>query len=214
MNSGIYAQLSVSDVEGCPAAAISEEFEVESVVAERRTASAGGGVVGEVTLEHASDAAPDPEAAERVFTDDAQSVYRFANEGEDCPCRRVPDHGCPVREIRATGGSLVLSFVAPDVETLRSIVADLQSCCAAVSVRRLTRSTPDEGRTLLFVNRSAFTDRQYEVLRTAHEMGYFAHPKRADSADVAAALDISVATFSEHLSVAQRKLLDQLFAVA
>ncbi|MFC6724570.1 helix-turn-helix domain-containing protein, partial [Halobium palmae] len=104
-------------------------------------------------------------------------------------------------------------FVACDLPTLRSIVADLRSCCGDVRLQRLTRSAPDDRRTLLFVDRTAFTDRQYEVLRTAHEMGYFAQPKEADSADVAAALDISVPTFSEHLSVAQEKLLEQLLAV-
>jgi hypothetical protein len=63
------------------------------------------------------------------------------------------------------------------------------------------------------VDRTAFTDRQCEVLRTAHEMGYFDRPRESDSATVAAALGVSTATFSEHLSAAQDTLLDQLLAV-
>ncbi len=213
MDSGINAQVAVSGVEGCPVDALGGEYEVESVVTDRRTAAAGGGVVGEITLDTAAGSASPPPEADRVFTDDAQSVYRFTNRRGDCPCGRIPDHGCPVREVRADPESLSLSFVAPDLETVKNIVADLRSCCASVRVRRLTRSTPADGRSLLFVDRTAFTDRQYEVLRTAHEMGYFARPKRADSADVADELDISAATFSEHLAVAQEKLLDQLLGL-
>lgn len=209
MGSGIHAQVAVSDVEGCPVAAMSETFEVESVVTDRR--SADGGIVGEATLARTDGTEPAPDGAERLFSGDERSVYRFTNGADDCPCGRVPDHGCPVRDVRADSGSLVLSFVAPDAETLRSIVADLRSRCT-VRVRRLTRSAPDEERALLLVDRDAFTDRQYEVLRTAHEMGYFTQPKEADSADVAAALDISPSTFSEHLAVTQEKLLDQLLA--
>ena len=210
MDSGINAQVAVSGVEGCPVDSIGEECEVTSVVTDRRTAAAGGGVVGEVTLDTAAGTESPPAGAERVFADDGQSVYRFTNGSGDCPCGRIPDHGCPVREVRADSASLSLSFVAPDLKTVKSIVADLRSCCASVRIRRLTRTTPEDGPALLFVDRTAFTDRQYEVLRTAHEMGYFARPKRADSTDVADELGISATTFSEHLAVAQEKLLDRL----
>jgi predicted DNA binding protein len=43
-------------------------------------------------------------------------------------------------------------------------------------------------------------------------MGYFETPKRVGNADVAERLGIAGPTFSEHLAVAQRKLLDQLLA--
>ena len=210
MDSGVNAEVAVSGVESCPVDALDGACEVESVVTDRRTAAAGGGVVGEVTLDTASGPESPPARADRVFADGERSTYRFTNPSADCPCGRIPDHGCPVHEVRADAGWLSLSFVAPDLETLRSIVADLRSCCASVRLRRLTRSTSEDSRALLFVDRTALTDRQYEALRTAHEMGYFARPKQADSADVADELGVSPATFSEHLAVAQEKLLDQL----
>lgn len=174
-----------------------------------------GRVVGEVTLVRSDGpgSAPDPPTADHVFSDGSRSVYRFNSASDDCPCGKLPRHGCPVRDVRADSGSLLLSFVASDLETLRDVVADLRTCCETVRVRRLTRSAPDDRRSLLVIDRTAFTDRQYEVLRTAHEMGYFALPRESDAAEVAAALGVSTATFSEHLSVAQRKLLDQLLAV-
>ncbi|WP_117595496.1 MULTISPECIES: helix-turn-helix domain-containing protein [Haloprofundus] len=212
MDGGIHAQVVVNGVEGCPAASMSETLEIESVTVDRRSELRGGAVVGDVTVGETAAEEETPESVERVFADETRSVYRFENPAGDCPCGRLPDHDCPVREVRADSGSLSLSFIAPDVQTLQSIVADLQSCCDTVRVQRLTQSTSSARRRLLFVNRQAFTDRQYEVLRTAHEMGYFARPKRADSATVAAELGISVATFSEHLAVTQEKLLDQLLA--
>jgi predicted DNA binding protein len=54
------------------------------------------------------------------------------------------------------------------------------------------------------------TDRQREVLRTAHEMGYFEYPRGANAGEVATALDIEPSTFTEHLNAAQSKLLDEL----
>ncbi|MFC6826577.1 helix-turn-helix domain-containing protein [Halopelagius fulvigenes] len=210
---GVHAELEVGGVTGCPVAPMSEDFEVESVVTDRQAASRGGSVVGEVTVRRAEDDPPVPEEAERVFGDDSRSVFRFTAAGEDCPCGRVPDHGCPVRSIDADGRTVAVSFVAPDVETVRRVVSDLRARCDTVGVRRLVRSDPEGGDSLVLVDRSAFTDRQYEVLSTAHEMGYFERPKEADSADVASALGVSVSTFTEHLAVAQSKLLNQILGV-
>ncbi len=205
MASGIHVELSAEGIDACPATALSREATVESIAVAGR---AGGGAVGEATVSDPADVGTAD--AEAVFSDGPRSVYRFESDGE-CPCTRLPEHGCPIRDVRAEAGTLRLTFIAPDVEAVRAIVADLRSCCETVRIRRLTRSSPGtDERTLVVVDRSAFTDRQYEVLETAHEMGYFARPKTATAADVAAALDISPGTFSEHLSTTQSKLLDQV----
>jgi predicted DNA binding protein len=41
-------------------------------------------------------------------------------------------------------------------------------------------------------------------------MGYFNHPRDANATAVAEDLDISPATFAEHLALAQSKLLDSI----
>ena len=80
-----------------------------------------------------------------------------------------------------------------------------------LDVRRLLRSRSSvSDRSLVFVDRSELTDRQREVLETAHEMGYFEHPKGANAGEVAAALGITTSTFTEHLSAAQKKLLGSI----
>lgn len=209
MDCGIHVQLSVDGIETCPVTALSTEVAVESIVSGGR--HAGDGAVGEATVTDPPDRTSVPDGVKNVFTDGSRSVYRFEADG-DCPCTRLPAHGCPIRDMHAEAGTLHVSFIVPCVETIRTIVTDLRASCETVRVHRLTRSAPDDERTLALVDRSAFTDRQYEVLRTAHEMGYFERPKEATSADVAAALGISVATFSEHLATTQTKLLDQLLA--
>lgn len=219
MDRGIHVQLEVGGVSGCPVSSLSEQAELDSIVTSRQATPDGSSVVGEFTLSNAADGNgdgdenPAADVADVVFSDGTDSVYRYTTDGDDCPCGRLPSHGCPIRNVYADSGTVVVSFIAPDVETLQTVVTDLQSCCETVTVRRLTRSEADERQSLLVVDRTEFTDRQYEVLQTAHEMGYFAQPKEATSADVAERLDIAVPTFSEHLAVSQQKLLDQLLAV-
>lgn len=211
MVSGIHVQLAVSDADGCPVSSISEEFEIESLSVAQHATRTATEVVGELTVDRSDDTGTEPEAAEEVFVDETKSVYRYTHDNE-CPCQRVPSHGCPVRTLRADSGRLVVSFIAPDLETLRGVVTDLRSCCEGVTVNRLTRSAATDERSLLFVDRTAFTDRQYEALETAHEMGYFDSPKGTTAEEVATEIGISVATFLEHLSVAQTKLLDQILS--
>lgn len=109
------------------------------------------------------------------------------------------------------GEALVVTFFAANVEVLQDVITELEECFDTVAVKRLLRSDPDESTDdLVFVDRSALTDRQREVLTVAHEMGYFAYPREANAERVAAPLDITVSTFTEHLVAAQSKLMDAI----
>lgn len=149
-----------------------------------------------------------PEEMEELFEYGDGSVYRFDREGGiGCPCERVEAFDCPVVDVQTRDGALFLTFHAPDVETLRDVVAALRESSGSVDVRRLLQSSTDESRDLVLVERGQLTDRQREVLETAHEMGYFDHPRRANKGEVAAELGITTSTFSEHLAMAQKKLM-------
>lgn len=211
MESGIHVQIQAADIESCPVTSVAEDVPIESVITDLTPTDDGVGVIGEMTARTPDGSSSTPDSATEVFSDGSRSVYRFDNADGSCPCSRIPQHGCPIRSLRSVSGALELGFVVSDLRTLKGILSDLQSRCGSVEVRQLVRSTPDGEGELLFVDRSAFTDRQYEVLRTAHEMGYFARPRGSTSTDVAAELDISTSTFGEHLSAAQSKLLDQIF---
>jgi predicted DNA binding protein len=62
------------------------------------------------------------------------------------------------------------------------------------------------------VLRAHLTDRQWEVLVTAFERGYFEQPRRRTGEEIAAELGISSATFSQHLRAAQRAMLRVVLA--
>ena len=147
-----------------------------------------------------------------VFAYGSSSVYRFERElGRGCPCEVVEEFDCPVTDVRADGSSLYLTFHAPDMQGLQAIIGELQARYDAIDVQRLLQSQQDHAeQNLVFVDRSTLTDRQLEVLETAHRMGYFEHPKQANAGEVADELDITSTTFTEHLAAAQTKLLDAI----
>ena len=213
MASGIHVKLEVDDTGACPISRITESVEIQSLTVGQYDPSADA-TVGEFTVTDADEDAIESSLATEVYTDSSTSVYRYTQQAGDCPCLSLPDHGCPVRAVRATQGRLLLSFIVPTLETLKDIVTDVRSDHDGVTVRCLTRSATETDRcSLVSIDRSQFTDRQYDVLETAHEMGYFDAPKRANSEDIASELGIAVPTFLEHLSRAQTTLLDQVLEV-
>jgi len=204
MASGLRAELRVTDPPSCQVAAASEGDDAANGVT--WGGAAGATVTEELTM--AADA--DPEGMTPVFSDGDRSVYRFERPAEQsCVCEVIERFGSPIRDVRAEDGTLLLSFYASDVATLREVVDALRETADGVSLERLTRS--DEAGAdgdLVLVDRAALTDRQHEVLATAHELGYFERPRGANATEVAAELEISRSTFAEHLASAQSKLLD------
>jgi predicted DNA binding protein len=218
MGSGIRVELKVDPDGTCPVTQAATSAGASTFSVSRTVDPSGtGSVTEEFMLEDGPEAAADgPSAAdvdeelESVFTYGSKTVYRFTREqGRGCPCESVEEFDCPVVDVRARDGGLYLVFHAADMAALQGIISTLRERYPSVDIRRLLRSTGDRGdHDLVFVDRGSLTDRQREVLERAHEMGYFDHPKGANAGDVADALDISRATFSEHLAAAQRKLLD------
>jgi predicted DNA binding protein len=203
MASGLRAELRVTDPPSCQVAAASEGNDPATGVS-------WGGDGATVTEELTMSADADPEGMTSVFSDGDRSVYRFERPAEQaCVCEVIERFGSPIRDVRAEDGTLLLSFYASDVATLREVVDALRETADGVSLERLTRSADaDADGDLVLVDRAALTDRQHEVLATAHELGYFERPRGANATEVAAELGISRSTFAEHLASAQSKLLD------
>ena len=82
-------------------------------------------------------------------------------------------------------------------EDLRAMIEDFKRIGAVTlgKVKRFNEST------------ARLTDRQYEVVERALEEGYFEWPREIDSEAMAETMEISRATFLEHLRKAQAKLL-------
>jgi len=164
--------------------------------------------------EHLDEEAGDSDAEEmrmnEVFSYGSETVYRFSREkGRGCACERVEGFGYPVVDTHTRDGDLFLTFHVPDTEALKGVMNRLGERYPDVEVRRLIRSETgeNEARDLVLVDRSELTRKQEEALRTAHEMGYFEHPKGANAGEVADELGVSTSTFTEHLAAAQRKVM-------
>ncbi|ELZ04810.1 bacterio-opsin activator HTH domain-containing protein [Natrialba chahannaoensis JCM 10990] len=224
MSTGIRATLMVEDPDDCPAAQLSAEEGMSSrSISKSVDPSTGETVTEELLVEDSShaestvivSASNDDASADNLqvlFSDGSQTVYRFTREfGRGCPCECVERFDAPVVDVHTDDGALVLVFHVPSTDVLQQIVGKLQERYADVTVQRLVQARPDSSeQDLVFVDRSALTARQREVLETANELGYFEYPKRANATEVADALEITSSTFTEHLAAAQRTLLDSV----
>jgi len=205
--SGLQVAMAVDAPQGCRPAALSAESDdsIESIT------WGASGDTDTATEEFAASSELDDEAVSPVFGTGSSTRYRFEREADGtCVCEIVEHADCPLTDVRAEHGQLHITFYAPDVETVRAIVSDLREQYDRVHLQHLRQSGDPDGEALVVVDKSRLTDRQQEVLETAYEEGYFEHPKEANASELADRLSISLSTFTEHLAIAQSKLLDSL----
>jgi len=208
MDDSILARVAVQESEACPVASLAVDGEVQAVSHGQQY---DGSVPIDITVRDTNQEVPNGDV---VFSHGSETVYRVEREAEQgCACEQIQRQGCPVRDVSTDGNSLLVSFIADDLDALRSVVNDLQSREFDVSIRSLCRSGDQGDSKPMVVDAHDLTTRQREVLQTAHEMGYFERPKGANAKEVAGELDIAPATFSEHLAAAQTKLLDAVLGM-
>lgn len=209
---GIRAEIRIGSPSDCPIAEVSEKCGAQSRSVSKSTSLYSPVVTEEVMFDSsgvdAEDVGSDDEM-EEVFSYGSKSVYRFSREqGRGCACECVESFGFPVVDTHTRDGDLFLTFHAPDIEALKRVMNKLKERYPDVEIKRLIRSKEeDTGDSLVLVDRSELTKKQEEALRTAHEMGYFEHPKGANAGEVAEELGVSTSTFTEHLAAAQRKIM-------
>lgn len=209
---GIRAEIRVDPDGSCPVVeAATDRGSSSQTIVRSTTGSADDRVTEEFMLE----SGPKPETSvdlTEAFEYGSKTMYRFSRDrGWGCPCETVEQFDCPIVDLRARGRSLYFVFHAVDMESLQATILALRERYPGIDVCRLLRREHDASEeSPVFLDRSRLTDRQREVLETAHGMGYFDHPKGANAGEVAEALDITAATFSEHLAAAQSKLLDAI----
>ncbi len=204
--SGLRAELSIDDLDGCPVAAASAA--VPDPIGGVNWADAGD----ETVEQFVASEDPDHADCDEVFAYDDSAVYEFSRDAEaPCFCETVERHLGPVADVQAHDGTLHVTVHATDVASLRDLLSRLTDRYGAVSLEYLVRTGEGKGDApVVPVDLGHLTDRQREVLRTAHDMGYFEYPRDSNATAVSAALDIEPSTFSEHLAAAQGKLMDQL----
>lgn len=140
---------------------------------------------------------------------------RFEARLADAPFASVVSaHGGYFKEARLVDGDLLVRVhLAPGAEIQR-LIDDLRESYPGVEpvTRRqktVRRRTAERFATTLDAE---LTDRQRAALEAGYAAGFFEWPRDSSGEDVADALDISPATFHQHVRTAERKLLDELFA--
>lgn len=205
----VFAEVKIRDPSLCQVATTSESTTAVTSVSRTGLANHEGYVTEHLEM---ADVPPDANIPAKPV-DEANGVFSLHRpSGQGCACELIERHGSPIHTIYADDGQLSLTFYAEDLQTVRQAIADLKDVSDGIHLKRLYQSDDESSRDLVYIDRGLFTERQREVLRTAHEMGYFAHPKESNAGEVAASLDIATTTFVEHLSTAQSKLLDHLLA--
>lgn len=204
--SGIRAELAVDDPAACPVAGVSAS--IDEPVREVRWSGAEGDTVEQFAVEGTLDEGD----FEKVFNYGERTVYEFdRKESAPCFCEMIEERLGPVADVVAREGTLHVTVHAGDVAGLRELVRDLSSTFGDVRLEYLVQAGADgSGAEVLPVDMDLLTDRQREVVDTAYEMGYFTYPRESNATAVANALGIEPSTFSEHLAVAQGKLLGEL----
>jgi hypothetical protein len=229
--SGVRAELEVPAPRSCPVAQLSADADADlrDVTWTRTPAETEDEGEGGVNEQFRSDAdlegvavdgrePGDPDGTdagrrvEPLFERSDGTVYRIRRDRGECVCTAVESLGVPVHEVRACDGGLVLTVYLAAVAELRDVVDRVRDGFGDVRVRRLAHADGEGDPTdVVPVDRGVLTDRQTEVLRTAHAMGYFEHPRESNATEVAEALGVCPSTLVEHLSTALGKLLEEVF---
>jgi len=210
MPSGIRAKVEFDTPDICPIVELSAAAEttIDSVVTNVCSSDCTESVT-EFSVNSAGDLEVDMTP---VFSQGSTDRYRLTHgDGVDCPCECLGQFGCPVARYVAQDGTLTIVFHAADYDELQAVIGELRDQFPEVDIKRFVQS-PDGGESQdsVFVDRSKLTQRQLEILETAHEKGYFDRPRRSNATEIAAELDINPSTFREHLIAAESKILEDL----
>lgn len=141
-------------------------------------------------------------------------LFEFVVAGH-CPAYELAERGGLPREVRGDDGEGTIVIEIPAQYDPPSVIATFldEYPSAEIAAKREKESVAPRFTRNGFhqVLANQLTERQREVLSTAFEAGYYDWPRRATGEEVAAELDISSATFCEHIHTAERKLFGILF---
>ena len=98
-------------------------------------------------------------------------------------------------------GTIVQRIISKDRETVRQAMAKVEALGHEVTLEKLTTLEPD-----MFL-----TGYQEDVLLIAYERGYFDSPRKTDLKELSQLFGVSIATMSEILRKAQRKVMAEHF---
>ncbi|WP_336338482.1 GAF domain-containing protein [Haloarcula brevis] len=164
-------------------------------------------------LQACSDALPRIRRLECLTNTEETSLFEATVSGTQLALTVAEQGGAPQR-ILSDGQRLEIQLEVPQTVDIRQLVSELRRSCPDIElVSRRERERGVQTRESFHSELTAqLTPRQFEVLLAAFYSGFYQSPRDKTGQEIADTLDISQPTFSHHLRVAVRKLLEQLFS--
>ncbi|KTG29606.1 bacterio-opsin activator domain-containing protein [Haloferax profundi] len=127
----------------------------------------------------------------------------------------VADAGGRLVDLEADETGSRFTVVVPDRSVGRALLDDLRQAATGVELRavRDQSAPPQTPREFVGSVGAELTDRQHTALQLAYLGGFFEWPHGVTGDELAEAMDVSRATFHQHLRAAERKLVTQFFEV-
>ena len=152
------------------------------------------------------------ETAQHVYSYEDRSLFRLSIDDRSIVAT-LAQYGAEIGSLSIEGSSGQLLAHVASSNDIRTVVDALQTTyddLTLIAQRERDRDVKTEAgfRKQLA---AALTDRQREAARTAHFAGFFDWPREHTGEEVAAMMDISQTTFTQHLRAAEHKLFSALF---
>ena len=125
----------------------------------------------------------------------------------------VATHNGRVKSARFDAGTFRLVIELPQRSESSQLIERVQSIYPGadfVAQRTTQREAPSMPTPRVL--ETSLTDRQREVLEVAYRAGFFDWPRTSTGEEIAEQLDISPATFTQHLRAAEQKFFDAVFS--
>ncbi|EMA27147.1 GAF domain-containing protein [Haloarcula japonica] len=164
-------------------------------------------------LQACLDTLPRIERLECLTDTEDTSLFEATVSGTQLALTVAEQGGAP-QLIQSNGKTLEIQLEVPQTVDIRQLIAELRRSCPDIElVGRHKRERGVQTRESFHSELTAqLTPRQFEVLLAAFYSGFYQSPRDKTGQEIADTLDISQPTFSHHLRVAIRKLLEQLFS--
>lgn len=158
-------------------------------------------------------AAPGIREAQLIEETGDEALFEFISESEIA--QSLANEEAVFKRIVVSSGEGRLSAEIPphiDASTVIDGFLDTYPDAELIARRETDRHAPILTKPQFMAGLvDSLTEKQMRSLRTAHANGYFEWPRERRVEDIAEQLDISTATFSEHMRAAQRKIFDTMF---
>ncbi|WP_254864024.1 bacterio-opsin activator domain-containing protein [Halovivax gelatinilyticus] len=159
-----------------------------------------------------ADTATHYESYSVLNTDPSQTQFEVRLSEAPIPSV-VSTHGGYIGDARLVDDDLSIQLNVPPGTNINRLTAEMRECYPGIEPITRRQKTREKRTSEQFTSvlESELTDRQLAALEAGYFSGFFEWPRDSSGTEVAASLNISPATFHQHVRTAERKILDQLF---